>query len=199
MLVTEPMERSRLVAVVREAVSGGVNAVQLRDKSSSDLDLLDTALAVKACLGDCPLLVNRRPSVAVRTDIAGVHLPEQGPGIEAARAIVGAGRLIGRSVHSSVEAEAAERAGADYLVAGTVFASRSHPGLPPVGIGFVRSVCMAVSLPVIAIGGVTPENAVQCLASGASGVAVLSAILYAANPRAAATRYWERLAAFTGE
>lgn len=217
MLVTEPMERSRLVDVVREAVAGGVNVVQLRDKTAKESELLDTALALKACLGDCPLLVNTHPTVATHADLAGVHLPGNGLRIDPVRAIIGPDRLIGRSVHSSDEAIVAERDGADYLILGTVFASGSHEDILPAGSDAIRHVREALqqwfasdrrdirerknpraaNLPIIAIGGITSENCEECLAAGASGVAVLSGILYAADPRTAARKYWERLNAYS--
>ena len=199
MLVTEPMERSKLLAVVRESVDGGVNVVQLRDKTLTRHDLMDTAVMLKACLYDRLLLVNGCPFAAVEAHAGGVHLPEKGLQVNRARAIVGAHRLIGRSVHSVDTAVRAACEGADYLTVGTIFASHSHPDIQPAGAGFIHSVCSAVDLPVIAIGGVTPENVGRCLAAGASGVAVLSAILHAADPRGAAMRYWDRLTALSGE
>jgi thiamine-phosphate diphosphorylase len=193
MLVTEPMDRTRLTDVVRAAVKGGVNAVQLRDKTLSPYELTLTAAVLKLYLRDTTLLVNGCPSAAKGAHASGVHLPEQAPGIPRARFIVGSESLVGRSVHTVESAVRAERQGADYLVAGTIFASQSHPGTEPAGLGFLREVCAAVRIPVIAIGGVTVENCADCLHAGASGVAVLSAILRAADPHVEAMRYRRNL------
>jgi thiamine-phosphate diphosphorylase len=210
MLITEPMEQSRLLDVVFEAISGGVNAVQLRDKTQAEDDLVETARALKSGLGDCLLLVNGRPTVA---EVSGVHLPADGPRIPSVRAIVGPNCMIGRSTHSVGEAVAADDEGADYLIFGTIFESRSHPGIEPAGIQNLRAVRLALDRkslrrssepsgsgpdnaagpPVIAIGGIDPDNCGQCLAAGAAGVAVLSGILHAAEPRSAAKQYWDAL------
>src|SRR4051794_34682741 len=104
MLVTEPMEPTKLVAVVREAVAGGVNVVQLRDKTANGSALLETALALKECIGDRLLLLNNRPGVAAQANAAGVHLPGHGLRTDTVRSIIGADRLVGRSVHSDQDA-----------------------------------------------------------------------------------------------
>jgi thiamine monophosphate synthase len=75
------------------------------------------------------------------------------------------------------------------MIAGTIFGSASHPGVRPAGVGFLREVCAHVRRPVLAIGGVTPENATECLRAGAAGVAVLSPLMDAADPAAVAARY----------
>jgi thiamine-phosphate pyrophosphorylase len=95
-------------------------------------------------------------------------------------------QLISRSVHSIDAARNGEQEGADFLVLGTVFPSRSHSGGPTIGLEGVRAVCDAVSIPVIGIGGITSANAGDVIRAGASGVAVISAIFDADDPRAAA-------------
>jgi len=94
--------------------------------------------------------------------------------------------VISRAVHSCDGAMQAERDGADMLVLGTVFPSKSHPGGPTIGVEGVRAVCDSVQIPVIAIGGITARNAPDVMRAGASGVAVISAIFDAGDPRAAA-------------
>jgi thiamine-phosphate diphosphorylase len=113
----------------------------------------------------------------------GLHLPEHGISTAEARRRYGEQILIGRSVHGIESALQAELDGADYLIAGTIFASNSHPGETPAGLDFLRAVCAAVRIPVIAIGGITPANAPDCIAAGAAGVAVLSPIMRAGDPR----------------
>ena len=101
---------------------------------------------------------------------------------------------VGRSIHSVERAVWAAEDGADYLVAGTIYPSNSHPGEPGQGVGFLREVCAAVApLPVIAIGGITPERVGECIAAGAAGVAVLSPIMRADDPQAVARTYREAL------
>ena len=189
MLITERMGRDRLIGIVREAVAGGVNAVQLRDKTATAEDLARTAAVLRNHLPDTLLLLNGWASRECGVGANGVHLPENGPLIEMVRRDIGPWGLVGRSIHTVEAAMRAAGEGADYLIAGTIFKSRSHPDIKPAGIAFLRSVCAAVELPVLAIGGVTPENATDCMAAGTAGVAVLSAILHAADPRAAAAHY----------
>lgn len=189
MLVTEPMERARLIDIVCRAAAGGVNMVQVRDKTLPPEELAVTAALLKRRLPEIQVLVNSGPAAAQIGESDGIHLPEQGRTIAAARGLTGPRRLIGRSVHSAAAAQKAAAEGADYLIAGTIFASRSHPDIEPAGLEFLRAVCAAARVPVLAIGGITPENAADCLQAGAAGVAVLSAILYANDPEGAARRY----------
>ena len=199
MLVTEPLEPSWLVRAVREAVAGGVNVVQYRDKTLTEAYAIETVRILRRFSPGALFLVNGSPSVALEAGADGVHLPEQGGSIEEARAGVGPGRLIGRSVHSVEAAAAAAQEGADYLIAGTIFASRSHPDNRPAGVELIWAIRATVDLRLIAIGGITPENCAVCLEAGASGFAVLSGILHAADPRAAARSYSERITAHSGK
>jgi len=191
MLVTDrtrPPELS-LEAAVSLAVEGGANAVQLREKDLTPDDLYHTAVAVHSVVrGRALFLVNDRADVALACGADGVQLPERGLPVKAVRDIVGASCLIGRSVHSPEAAVRAEADGADYIVAGNVFETPSKPGTPAQGLDFVRAAAEAVRLPVIAIGGITHENAGDVIAAGADGVAVIGALLAEDDPKAAAQR-----------
>jgi thiamine-phosphate diphosphorylase len=187
MLVTEPVPE--LTRIVAEAVAAGVDIVQWRDKTSDKRETLDMAGAMRAAAAHALLVVNGDAGLARACRADGLHLGEQGGAVADMRARMTDAALIGRSVHSVEAAAVAERTGADFLIAGTIFSSRSHPGLEPAGIDFLRKVCAAVTIPVIAIGGITPENAGDCLAAGAAGVAVLSPIMRAASPREAVQAY----------
>ncbi len=189
MLVTEPMERARLIATIRAAVSGGVDIVQIRDRTAQPKELNDIVSQLRLSMTQTLLVLNSvRPGEGADSG-SGVHLPEEGPSLGQVRASLEAGALVGRSVHSVTAAQQAEREGADYLVAGTIFASASHPDITPAGLAFLEQICRAVSVPVIAIGGITPERVGGCLRVGAAGVAVLSAILHATDPFTAASQY----------
>lgn len=193
MLVTEPS--ARLPEIVAGAVAGGVNVVQLRDRDGAPDCLHETATALRfVTQGRALLLINGDPGVAASIGADGLHLPERGLSVREARAMVGPRGLVGRSIHSVESAERAANEGTDYLIAGTIFASGSHPGETPRGLDFLRDVCAAVHpTPVLAIGGVTPERAADCLGAGAAGVAVLSPLMRATDPRAAARRYREEM------
>jgi thiamine-phosphate diphosphorylase len=126
----------------------------------------------------------RRAAGDARVVINGIdHLPENTPG-----------RAVGRSVHSVDAARRAEEEGCEYVVAGSVFPTSSHPNGPAGGVQLLRDIVAAVKIPVIAIGGITSANARSCIDAGARGVAVISAIFDAADPRQAAHDLWKAIA-----
>jgi len=183
-----------LVDVVAEAARSGLGAVQLREKDLAGGPLLAEALALKRVLGATLLVVNERADVAAAAGAAGVHLPGDGLPVDVARRLLGPDALIGRSAHSVAEAQAAEQAGADYVILGTIFATASKPDREPAGLALVEATAQAVRLPVIAIGGIDEQNVAAVIGAGAWGVAVMSAILRAPAPAVAA----ERLQAIVG-
>lgn len=194
MLVTEP--GPRLAEIVTEAVKGGVNVVQFRNRSqvAREMHIAATVEAAKRIHGRATAIFNGYPGMVWEAlQPSGWQLPED-ERFDGYRKAIQAHGLVGRSVHSVESAQRAEADGADYVVAGTIFASQSHPEVAPQGLDFLRAVCAAAAIPVIAIGGVTPENAPDCLRAGAAGVAVLSPIMRAADPGAVAERYWKALA-----
>jgi thiamine-phosphate pyrophosphorylase len=178
-----------LEEVASQAVDGGVNVVQLREKDLAGGELYDLAVTVHAVVrGRALLLVNDRVDVAIAAGVDGVHLPEGGIAGAKARRMTGEACLIGRSVHSIEAATRAVADGADYVVFGSVHETASKRGAPAAGVGFVRAVAEAVNVPVIAVGGITANNLGAAIAAGADGVAVISAILDDDDPKAAATR-----------
>ena len=183
-----------LVQRVTEAVAGGVDLVQLREKDLSNDELLELARTpLEAIGGKAKLIVNERADVALAAGAQGVQLGEAGPPVSEARKTLGGDALIGRSVHSLQSAVQAEDDGADFLLVGTMFASRSHPGETPAGPGLMREVSAKSRLPLIGIGGITPENATEVMKAGASGVAVITNILAAQDPKAAAAKLKEAI------
>lgn len=173
--------------IVRDAVLGGVNLVQLREKHLATPQLIDLGLHVRDAITDRALFFVNGDLDAARTLRAdGIHLSADGPTPREARDRLGDHALVSVAVHSLAAAISAEREGADMLVFGTVFPSTSHPAGPVAGSDALREVCAAVTVPVIAIGGITAANAPDCMAAGAAGVAVISAIHDAPNPREAA-------------
>jgi thiamine-phosphate pyrophosphorylase len=181
---TLPLEEA-----VAQAVDGGVSLVQLREKDLPAGELL--ALAEKLCSltrGRALFLVNDRLDVALACAADGVHLPERGLPVAAARRLGSEGFIVGRTVHSVAEARRAEAEGADYVQVGPIFATRSHPEASPAGVGLLSDVAKAVGIPILAVGGVTADNVGQTIEAGASGAAVISAILDSPSPREAARR-----------
>jgi thiamine-phosphate pyrophosphorylase len=178
---------TELEAVVEAAIEGGVNVVQLREKDLSAGELFSLGMRLREVTrGKALLLINDRVDVAQACGADGVHLPENGLPTSIARWVMGRHALVGRSVHGVEAAAQAEKDGADLVQLGTIFASPSKPDSPPVGPELLREVADAVSIPVLAVGGVTLENAAEAIAAGAAGAAVISAICGAHDPKAAA-------------
>ena len=181
---SDPVELERRVAL---AVRGGVDMVQLREKDLPGGLLLELAARLrKVAAGTALLVVNERVDVAMASGAGGVQLGEEGLPVEVAWRLAGEGSLIGRSVHSVEGALEAQEQGADFLVVGTIFPTGSHPGTEAAGPALLSSLAGRVGIPFLAIGGVTAENAAAVVDAGASGAAVISAILAARDPEAAA-------------
>jgi thiamine-phosphate diphosphorylase len=185
MLVTpgwcRPGEEARTEALLQQveaALEGGVNVVQLREHALPAGELLRLARRLRGLCGhQALLLINDRADVALLSGADGVHLGVAGLPAGPVRQLLPPSMLVGCSVHSVDEARQAELEGADYILAGTVFASGSHPGAEPAGPELLRALATRLRVPVMAIGGVTAENAGECLAAGATGVATISALL----------------------
>jgi thiamine-phosphate diphosphorylase len=166
------------MAVVPDAAAGlaaaarDATVVQLRNPAATLRYLeQEASRLVEAC--PLPVLVSSRVDLALATGAAGVHLPENDLPVAAARALLGDGRLLGRSVHSVEAARQAAQEGADYLLFGPVFATASHPGRPARGLAALAEVAAAVPVPVLAIGGVNAERARACQEAGAAGFAAI--------------------------
>jgi thiamine-phosphate diphosphorylase len=171
-----------LPELARRAVSGGVDAIQIRERDLTDSELQSTIVGVLTAItgSSAQVIVNGRPGLAREMGIS-LHLPESANATE--RDSI---QMMGRSVHS---AAAARLAGdVDYLTAGHVFSSASKAGLEPIGLDGFWAIIEASDVPVIAIGGITADRVESVFAAGASGVAVISEINNSAEPEMAARR-----------
>jgi thiamine-phosphate pyrophosphorylase len=171
---------------VARLIEGGAAFIQLREKHLSPREFYgeaEEALRVARARG-AKLIVNDRADIALALGADGVHLGQDDMPPEAARALLGGGAVIGFSTHSVEQAIAAARLPVDYVAVGPVFATTSKENPDPVvGLEGLRRVRESVGgVPVVAIGGVTRENAPAALASGADSVAVISALLAPENP-----------------
>lgn len=169
--------------VVRGAVAGGVSMVILRDRVSPAGPLLEAACAMRSWIPPGVLFsINDRLDIAMACGADGVHLPEQGLPVSVVREQWRPDVWVGRSIHSVDAARRAEQEGVDYLLLGTMFVTDCKPGHVPEGLSLLRDVCREVQVPVVGIGGIHQENAVQVWQAGAVGVAVASALMTAAEP-----------------
>jgi thiamine-phosphate pyrophosphorylase len=178
-----------ILRLVSEAVAGGATLVQLRGKkwTGREFQRLGIEAARILRLQGIPLIINDRVDIALACGADGVHLGQEDLSLQYARKILGRGKLIGVSVNTAEEAEAAEREGADYVGAGPVFATSSKNRLPPLlGLSGLQKIRTKAKIPILAIGGITVANAAEVIFAGADGVAVISAIASAGSPRSAA-------------
>ncbi len=180
--------------LVTEAVAGGVAMVQLRERELPAAAVVALGRRLKPVTrGKALLIINDRVDVAIAVEADGVQLPEDGLPIQAARSLIGKHAVLGRSVHSLEAAQLAATEGAEFVIAGTIFKSPTHPDAKPVGVGLVSEITSGNSQPVLAVGGVTAAKAGELIKAGAAGVAVISAVAGAADPKAAATELKQAL------
>jgi thiamine-phosphate pyrophosphorylase len=184
--------------IVRAAIRGGATVVQLREKQATTREMIrlgQTLHQITQAAG-IPLIVNDRLDVALAIDAEGVHVGEDDMPVPLARRLIGPDRILGVSPSTLEEIRQAERDGADYLGVGDVYGTPSKPDAgSPIGIAGLAKVVQAVSIPVVAIGGITPGNAEAAIEAGAAGVAVISALVGAEDPEEAARLLCQRVEA----
>jgi thiamine-phosphate pyrophosphorylase len=181
--------------LARAYLAGGARFLQIRAKQLGGAALLDLASAVVAAAKPegAIVIVNDRADVARLARADGVHLGQEDLSPQAARAILGADAMIGRSTHSVTQLEAAAREPVDYVAVGPVFAtSTKETGYAPVGLELVRRAAEG-RRPVVAIGGISLENAAQVLTAGATSVAVISDLLSTRDPVARVAAFLKAL------
>ncbi len=193
-LVTDPALTAAkgLAATVAEAVEGGATLVQLRDKEGSTRALIDAANALMSLLKSrgVKLIINDRIDVALAIGADGVHLGQDDMPVAAARRLLGPRAIIGISISEMAHVPTADPAVVDYAGIGHVFPTRTKAKLgPALGIDGFRALRERVAMPVVAIGGIEPDTTGPVIAAGADGVAIVSGIVAAPNPKAAATQY----------
>ena len=175
--------------IVKAAVQGGVTCVQLREKECATLEFIEQALSIKDLLSarGIPLIINDRLDVAQAVKADGVHLGQTDMPLGMAKAILKDSMIIGISAESLEDAIAAEKGGADYLGVSPIYATPTKTDTtPPLGLEGLRQIRTAVNLPLVGIGGLNRDNCADVIRNGADGVAVVSAIVGADNPEAAA-------------
>lgn len=179
-----------MLAVAQAAIDGGATVIQLRDKTASTRRLIEEGQALRRLTRErgVLLIVNDRVDVALALDADGAHVGQDDMPAAMARELLGPNRLLGVSAGNLEEASGAVSAGADYLGVGPVYATRAKADAgPETGPQLVREIATRYDVPLVGIGGITPENAGDVIREGAAGVAVITAVV-AADDIAAATR-----------
>ncbi|RKJ57057.1 thiamine phosphate synthase [bacterium 1XD42-1] len=179
---------------VEAALRGGATMVQLREKSLTQADFLQEAktLAALCARFQIPFLINDNLEIALACNADGVHVGQDDMAPQKARALLGPGKILGVSAHTVDQALAAEKTGADYLGVGAVFSTATKQDAASVPLETVREICQAVSIPVVAIGGISADNILSLQNSGVVGAAVVSA-LFAAEDIFSAAQNLSRL------
>nr|VFJ94319.1 MAG: thiamine-phosphate diphosphorylase [Candidatus Kentron sp. H]VFJ95208.1 MAG: thiamine-phosphate diphosphorylase [Candidatus Kentron sp. H]VFK01413.1 MAG: thiamine-phosphate diphosphorylase [Candidatus Kentron sp. H] len=181
-----------LPGAVEAAIRGGAALIQYRDKSGDGQRRFQAARALlDVCRAhEVPLIINDDVELAAGIGADGVHLGKVDPSVAAARAHLGKGRIIGVSCYDALErAQAAEKAGADYVAFGSFYPSGTKPEAVPVTVAQLRAFRQGLPLPIAAIGGITPENAPPLIAAGANLLAVIQGVFGAPDVAAAARAY----------
>ena len=177
------LDGRRLINVVRESLDGGVTMVQLREKTLEEEKFLEEAKELQALCRErgVPFLVNDNVEIAREMNADGVHVGQSDMEALDVRAILGPDKILGVSAQTVEQAVLAEKHGADYLGVGAVFPTGSKDDADDVSYDTLKAICQAVSIPVVAIGGITQQNVEKLAGSGICGVAVISAIYAAKN------------------
>lgn len=180
----------RLEDQVEAAILGGAAIVQLREKSLSGRDFYQTAQNIKEITDryQIPLIINDRLDIALAVDAAGLHVGQGDLPPVIARRLLGPEKILGVSVTNLEEAIQAEEDGADYLGVGAVFLTGTKQDAATVDFSELKKITGAVQIPVVAIGGINENNALQLKGGGIKGIAVVSAVFGKEDPEKAAAK-----------
>ncbi|SNB48070.1 thiamine phosphate synthase [Geobacter sp. DSM 9736] len=188
--------RGNLLDRVEQALSGGIKAVQLREKDLVSRELFELATEMRKLTAQygALLFINDRIDIALAVDADGIHLGGDSIPLYKARHLVGKNKMIGVSCHNQISAMNAQDKGADFITYGPVFytPSKAQYG-EPLGLSKLKQVTESLTIPVFGLGGVTLDNAHQVMAAGTHGISLISAVLAADRPQQAAESLIARL------
>jgi thiamine-phosphate pyrophosphorylase len=184
-----------LIDLLDLVLAGGGRLIQLREKTMPPADLLPVArqLARRCREVGAVFIVNDRADLAVAVDADGLHVGQDDMPAREARRLLRPGMVLGVSTHDEDQARAAVADAADYVAVGSIFPTTSRAGFQLVGTDLIRRVRPAVPVPLVAIGGITADNAAEVIRAGADGVAVISAVCAQRDPESATRALLERL------
>jgi thiamine-phosphate pyrophosphorylase len=184
-----------LIDLLDLILAGGCRLIQLRDKTTSPVDLLPVArhLARRCREVGALFIVNDRADLAVAAEADGLHVGQDDLPAREARPLLRPGMILGVSTHDEDQARAAVSDGADYVAVGSIFPTTSRAGFQLVGTDLIRRVRPVVPVPLVAIGGITGDNAAEVIRAGADGVAVISAVCAGPDPESATRTLLDRL------
>jgi len=187
-LVTDNSDdEEKFLKTIEEAILGGVTVVQIREKTADTLDFYNLAVKVKEITTkyDVDLIINDRVDVALAIDADGVHVGQSDMPCDITRKLIGEDKILGVSAATIEEAKKAENDGADYIGTGAVFPTSTKDDAPSITKQDLIDIVKSINIPVVAIGGITLENASELKDTGIAGLSVVSAIMGADNPKKA--------------
>ena len=185
-LVTDKSDDvEKFLKTIEEAIKGGVSVVQIREKTADTLDFYNLALKVKKITTkyNVPLIINDRVDVALAIDADGVHVGQSDMPCDVTRKLVGPNKIVGVSAATIDEAKKAEKDGADYIGTGAVFPTSTKDDAPKITKKELKEVEDSINIPVVAIGGITIDNASELIDTGIAGLSVVSAIMSSDDPK----------------
>ena len=179
-----------LAQVVEEVLKGGATFLQLREKELDQATILAEAREIQAIAAryHVPFVINDSVDIALACDADGVHVGQADLMGRDVRALIGPDKILGITANTVELAVAAERAGADYIGAGAVFGTTTKQNAKNLSLDTLKAICQAVSIPVVAIGGINADNLPRLAGTGAAGAAVVSALFAQKDPEEAARR-----------
>lgn len=190
-LVTDNSENEeKFLKTIEEAILGGVSVVQIREKTAETLEFYNLAIKVKEITTkyDVPLIINDRVDIALAIDADGVHVGQSDMPCDITRKLIGKNKILGVSATTVEEAKKAENDGADYIGAGAVFPTTTKADAKSVTKKELSDITKSINIPVVAIGGITIENANELKDTGIEGLSVVSAIMNADDPKKASEK-----------
>ena len=175
----------KFLNTIEEGIKGGVSVVQIREKTAETLDFYNLALKVKEITAkyNVPLIIKDRVDVALAIDADGVHVGQSDMPCDVTRKLIGNDKILGVSAATIEEAKKAEKDGADYIGTGAVFPTATKDDAPSITKQDLKDVVESINIPVVAIGGITLENAHELTDTGIAGLSVVSAIMSSENPK----------------
>ena len=185
-LVTDNSDdEEKFLRTIEQAIQGGTTLVQIREKTADTLDFYNLALKVKDITSkyDVPLIINDRVDVALAIDADGVHVGQSDMPCDITRELIGEDKILGVSAHTIEEAQKAEKDGADYIGSGAVFPTSTKSDANHVTKEELKEIVSSIEIPVVAIGGISEENAHELKDTGIAGLSVVSAIMSSENPK----------------
>ncbi|MBO5151757.1 MAG: thiamine phosphate synthase [Methanobrevibacter sp.] len=190
-LVTDNSDdEEKFLKTIEEAILGGVTVVQIREKTADTLDFYNLAVKVKEITTkyDVDLIINDRVDVALAIDADGVHVGQSDMPCDITRKLIGEDKILGVSAATIEEAKKAENDGADYIGTGAVFPTSTKDDAPSITKQDLIDIVKSINIPVVAIGGITLENASELKDTGIAGLSLVSAIMGADNPKKASEK-----------